>query len=118
MLNIGRLNILATIQVPTITVDAYGQQVKSMASGDSIWVRKVVNKTNKDIESNAVLGTKDIHLICRYNTSIKLNYEIKLNERNGYGGTDVTYTITGIEELGRGEGLKLYCTRNISNNSR
>lgn len=116
MLNIGKLDLRFKFWTGTSAVNSYGQEVQTFASGHYFYARRVYKRFDISTDGAAYHAESNLELIIRFNNSVKLNTQIRGPILSTDGDTEV-YTITGIEELGRREGLKLYATRLVAQES-
>ncbi len=116
MLNIGRLDLKFRFYTGSSALNAYGEEVESFAAGQYFYARRVYKKFETNMDAAAYHGESTLELIIRFDDAVKLNTQIRGPIFSGDGETQV-YTITGIEELGRREGMKLYATRLVSQES-
>tara|TARA_R100000655_G_scaffold62150_1_gene100625 strand:- start:188 stop:541 length:354 start_codon:yes stop_codon:yes gene_type:complete len=113
MLNIGRLDLKFRFWTATSSIDDYGQEVESFSSGNFFYARRVYKRFETNMDAAAYHGESMLELIIRFNSAVKLKTQIKGPIFSNDGGSGV-YTITGIEELGRREGMKIYATRLVA----
>jgi head-tail adaptor len=117
MLNIGKLDIRGSLKKNTMAVNAYGQFVQESQTEEPIWLRKVIKKGYLGNDVDSLHNTKEAEFIIRFRTDIKLNDVISIPRfRSNASGDDREYSITDIEEIGRGEGLKIKTILNTSRN--
>lgn len=113
MLNIGKLDLRFKFWTGTSAINSYGQEVESFVSGHYFYARRVYKRFDTSTAGAAYHAESNLELIIRFNDSVKLNTQIRGPIFSTDGETEV-YTITGIEELGRREGMRLYATRLVA----
>jgi SPP1 family predicted phage head-tail adaptor len=80
-------------------VDAYGQPVESFSTLASVWAKIEYKSEVEKFENEQLRAVSSIDFTIRYRTDITEQMRISYDSN--------TYQITGIAEIGRGEGLKL-----------
>ena len=98
-MNIGRLDRYITLQSVSTSVDAYGQPVESFSTLASVWAKIEYKSEVEKFENEKLRSVSSIDFTIRYRTDITEQMRISYDSN--------TYQITGIAEIGRGEGLKL-----------
>lgn len=98
-MNIGKLDRYITLQSVSTSVDSYGQPVESFSTLANVWAKIEYKSEVEKFENEQLRAVSNINFIIRYRTDITEQMRISYNSN--------TYQITGIAEIGRGEGLKL-----------
>ncbi len=117
MIEIGKLDIRGFLRQNSMTANSYGQFTVDSQTVVPIWLRKIHKKGMMNNDADSLHNVKDIDFIIRYRTDIKLNDIISVPRfRNNASGDQREFTIVDIEEIGRGQALKLKTTLNTSRN--
>ena len=98
-MNIGRLDRYITIKTVSTSVDAYGQPIESFSTLANVWAKIEYKSEVEKFENEQLKAVSTIDFTIRYRTDITEMMKIEYNSN--------AYQITGIAEIGRGEGLKL-----------
>ena len=98
-MNIGKLDRYITLQSVSTSVDAYGQPVESFSTLASVWAKIEYKSEVEKFENEQLRAVSSIDFTIRYRTDITEQMRISYDSN--------TYQITGIAEIGRGEGLNL-----------
>jgi head-tail adaptor len=108
MLEIGKLDIRGFLRKNTKNANSYGQFILDSQTLEPIWLRKVVKKGVLSNDADSLHNSKEVEFIIRFRTDIKLNDVISVPRfRSNQSGDQREYNIVDIEEIGRGQGLKL-----------
>lgn len=113
MLNIGKLDLRFQLYSAATSENTYGQVIDTMSSGDYLYARRIYKRFDTVIDGSSYHGKSDLELIVRFNDSIKLSSKLRGPIFSTDNETSIYYIVTGIEELGRREGMKIYATRLI-----
>jgi SPP1 family predicted phage head-tail adaptor len=102
----GALDRRVVIQTRTLTRNAYGEQVESWATLDTVWAQKldVLGREFFGSQRELAEGTAKFRLRWRDDLSVtdRLSFDSK------------TYDIVQISELGRHEGLEIVAVARVS----
>lgn len=87
---VGEIGTSCTIEVPTHTIDAFGNHVSTSyaSTTETIWVR-AINEV-MDVENIGQLNREDIRFVAKYNTSIVVESRITYN--------GVKYIVLGLDK--------------------
>lgn len=117
MLKIGTLSTKVLYYTASTTADTFGQITPSLTEGESFFCRVEQRKIDTAKDASARTYDDNIDIVCRYNPAL-LDYSLVLLFADNQGAkSGKQYTIEGIEELGRKEGLKIGLVRKFSQNS-
>ena len=111
MLNIGNLDQVGILYTTSYIIRNDGQQTTSPTQDSTFYFRRSLRNSETKLEGDMVHGVNDIEIIVRFNTAFKMDSQISIYQYKNSSGTQFFYEITGIEEIGRAEGLKIRCTR-------
>lgn len=98
-MNIGRLDRYITLQSVSTSVDSYGQPIESFSTLANVWAKIEYASEVEKFENEQLKAVSSINFTIRYRTDVTEQMQISYDSN--------TYEITGIAEIGRGEGLKL-----------
>jgi len=114
---IGRLDRPIQIIKTTAAQNTYGEKTLSTDSTTDAFARIETEKGSNSFDADALVNVNPTKMIIRWTTEINISpdYWIKVQRMGTPDQTD-SYIINSIEEIGRREGLILYCERkNIEN---
>lgn len=102
----GAMDTRITIQRATLAVNAYGERAETWGTLATVWA-EVQYKVGggENIESDQVFSEQRVHFIIRYSSDVS---GVRPSDRISYNSN--TYQIEGVQEIGRGEGLRLITT--------
>ncbi len=100
-MNPGRLDRRISLRVKTVANDASGEEIETWAELDGVWAMVTIGATSEAHEAAQDHATEETEFLIRYRTDITVN---TLNEI-AYDGK--TYDISGVEEVGRREYLRI-----------
>lgn len=94
------------IQRATLTANAYGERAETWATLATVWA-EVQYKVGggESVQSDQVFSEQRVHFIIRYSSDVS---DIRPSDRIKYNGNN--YQIEGVQEIGRGEGLRIVTT--------
>lgn len=103
-MNIGKLDILASVYERTVTQNEYGETtLGSSAVEGKAWVKRI-NKSAKVIDQggSVMIAEAKLEFLTRYNTTLwEVGKFFTINENTS------TYYIRGVEQVGRKKALMI-----------
>lgn len=112
MLNIGTLDQVGTVYTTTMTTDTNtGQRLKTFSSPTTFYFRRLLRKNENTFNANARYTNTEFEIITRFNTIFKNNSVVSIYNNKNTSGDQEYYSVVGIEEIGRGVGLKIRIQR-------
>lgn len=103
-MNIGKLDRRIALQVVTTTRDAWNHPTESWATVATVWATKTPRQATEPTEASQVVALEVVHWYIRYRDDVAAG-----THRVKWGA--VVYDITGVQELGRRDGLRLITER-------
>ena len=116
-MNIGRLDRPIQIIKTSATQNTYGEKTLSTGTTTNAFARIEESRGKNTFDAEALVNAVPTKMTIRWTDDIDVSplYYISVQRMGVTGGTN-TYIINSIEEIGRREGLVLYCERkNIEN---
>lgn len=98
-MNAGRLDRKVELHRPTSTADTFGQKVETYTKEADVWAMKKDVAATEGIEGEQVVARVRTEWTIRYRSDIRPTWRVVYDSK--------TYTIDGILEIGRREGLRL-----------
>lgn len=98
-MNIGRMDRRITLQSATVVQDQWNHPVQTWADVATVWATKAPRKSTEPTEVKQVVNLNVVEWYIRHRT------DIDAGDRVSYAGN--FYDITGVQEIGRAEGLRL-----------
>lgn len=98
-MNIGRLDRRITLQTATVTRDEWNHPTEAWTDVATVWATKQPRKATEPTEVAQVVALQVVDWFIRHRT------DIGAGDRISYAGS--IYEITGVQEIGRAEGLRL-----------
>jgi SPP1 family predicted phage head-tail adaptor len=102
----GTMDRRITIQRATLSANAYGERAETWGTLATVWA-EVQYKVGggESLQSDQVFSEQRVHFIIRYSSDVS---SVKPSDRVSYNGS--SYQIEGVQEIGRGEGLRIVTT--------
>lgn len=112
MLNIGTLDQVGSVYTITMSTDTdTGQRIKTASSPTTFYFRRLLKKNENTFNANARYTNAEFEIITRFNTIFKNNSIVLIYNNKNTSGDQEYYSVIGIEEIGRGVGLKIRIQR-------
>ncbi len=118
MLSAGKLDRRITLQVPIVTRGALGGVAETWADLATVWA-DIRPLSGKEIQMAQQTQTQaQMVMTIRHRSDLQANCRVLLEDANTFGnwydfffkaGTEKVARITWIAEIGRRQGLNLYC---------
>ena len=98
-MNIGRMDRRIELQSQSITRDEWNHPVGTWTTLATVWATKKERRATEPTEVSQVVALNVVEWFIRHRTDIDAGDRVK------YAGN--IYDITGVQEIGRAEGLRL-----------
>lgn len=102
-MNIGRMDRRVTLQRVSTSADSWNHPRESWSDLGTVWATKQPRKATEPTEAGQVVALNVVDWFIRYRTDVLATSRL-------LEGSDV-YEVTGVQEIGRREGLRLITER-------
>ena len=102
MISAGKLDRRVTLQMPTVSRGDLGGVEKTWADAATVWAQVRPLSGREATRAQQVQSMASVAVTIRYRTDIDTTARVVLDDGR-------TGSVTWIEEIGRREGLNLYC---------
>lgn len=99
-MNIGRMDRRITLQSLSVTRDEWNHPAETWTNLATIWATKTSRRSTDPTEAKQVVALNVVDWYVRHRTDVKA--DMRLTDADG-----LIYYITGVEEVGRKQGLKI-----------
>lgn len=112
-MNFGKFDRKIRIYTPTRSKNSYGEDVIDSQSYIDVWAQIKPKSTGSgtDFEGEQFTRTENVDVFIRYSSATKT-----IGSNNYILYNSKYYTIESVQEIGRGEGIKLECNVKQTNN--
>ena len=111
MLNIGTLDQVGALMETIMSTATDGQRIRTLRNPVTFYFRRLVKKNENTFNANARYTNAEFEIITRFNTMFKNNSIVVIYNNKNTSGDQEYYSVIGIEEIGRGVGLKIRIQR-------
>jgi len=112
MLNIGTLDQVGQLFERSTATDLNtGQRVQSLGNYVPFYFRRLLRKSENTFNANTQYNNTEFEIIARFNTAFRNDSVVKIYRNKNSSGALEYYRVIGIEEIGRGVGLKIRIQR-------
>lgn len=110
MKNAGRRDRSVTLRQKTFTPDAYGQPTASATVDTAMWAEVIyAGSAGESVKSYQVFPQRDVVFIVRHPNPTDDASGLSITQADSIVFESRLYNILGFEEIGRRDGLRIFC---------
>jgi len=110
MKNAGRRDRAVTVRQESLTQDAYGQPTVSSTTDTTVWAEVIYpGSAGESVKSYQVFPQRDVVFIIRHPNPTDDAGGLSISQADSIVFESRTYDILGFEEIGRRDGLRIFC---------
>ena len=106
----GRRDRSITVNQETLTQDNYGQPTVSSVTTTAMWAEVLYpGSANESMKAHQIFPQRDVAFIVHHPNPTDSPSGLSINQSNTITFESRTYEVLGFEEIGRRDGLRIFC---------